>query len=182
MIADLKVNSTKKPRSIGREDAMVEHGPPPLVDPFQVALIVSSYVRHHKIAADQLAGLIVEVHRALASLGRAPPVQEPPRPAVPIRRSVHQDYIVCLECGFRAQMLRRHLRVTHGLDVASYRTRWKLRLDYPVTAPRYSARRSAMAKAIGFGRRRAAAAPSPPATERPATRRRGRPRRTPPAT
>jgi hypothetical protein len=104
MIADLKVNSTKKPRSIGREDAMVEHGSPPLVDPFQVALIVSSYVRHHKIAADQLAGLIVEVHRALASLGRAPPVQEPPRPAVPIRRSVHQDYIVCLECGFRAQM------------------------------------------------------------------------------
>jgi hypothetical protein len=73
MIADLKVNSTKKPRSIGREDAMVEHGSPPLVDPFQVALIVSSYVWHHKIAADQLAGLIVEVHRALASLGRAPP-------------------------------------------------------------------------------------------------------------
>ena len=64
---------------------MVEHGSPPLVDPFQVALIVSSYVRHHKIAADQLAGLIVEVHRALASLGRAPPVQEPPRRAVPIR-------------------------------------------------------------------------------------------------
>jgi len=72
------------------------------VDPNQVAEIVSSYVRHHKIAADQLAGLIVEVHRALAGLGRAPPVQEPPRPAVPIRRSVQQDYIVCLECGFRA--------------------------------------------------------------------------------
>jgi predicted transcriptional regulator len=126
---------------------------PPRVDPNQVAEIVSSYVRHHKIAADQLAGLIVEVHRALAGLGRAPPAQEPPRPAVPIRRSVQQDYIVCLECGFRAQMLRQHLRVAHGLDVAVYRARWKLPLDYPVTAPSYSARRSRMAKQIGFGRK-----------------------------
>ena len=126
---------------------------PPRVDPKQVAEIVSSYVRHHKIAADQLAGLIVEVHRALAGLGRTPPAQEPPRPAVPIRRSVQQDYIVCLERGFRAQMLRRHLRVAHGLDVAVYRARWKLPLDYPVTAPSYSARRSRMAKQIGFGRK-----------------------------
>ena len=156
--------------------------PPPRVDTYRVAEIVSSYVRHHQIAADQLAGLIVEVHRALAGLGRAPPVPEPRRPAVPIRRSVQQDYVACLECGFRAQMLRRHLQVAHGLEVADYRARWQLPMDYPLTAPSYSARRSRMAKAIGFGRRRAAAAPSPPATERPATRRRGRPRRTPPAT
>jgi predicted transcriptional regulator len=155
---------------------------PPGVDPNQVAEIVSSYVRHHKIAADQLAGLIVEVHRALAGLGRAPPVQEPPRPAVPIRRSVQQDYIVCLECGFRAQMLRQHLRVAHGLEVADYRARWQLPMDYPLTAPSYSARRSRMAKEIGLGRRRTPAEPSPPATERPVTRRRGRRRRTPPAT
>jgi hypothetical protein len=72
---------------------MAERDSPPRVDPNRVAEIVSSYVRHHQIAADQLAGLIVEVHRALASLERAPPVQEPPRPAVPIRRSVQQDYI-----------------------------------------------------------------------------------------
>jgi ROS/MUCR transcriptional regulator protein len=84
--------------------------------------------------------------------------------------------------GLRAQVLRRHLRVAHGLDIVDYRARWQLPMDYPLTAPSYSARRSRMAKAIGFGRRRAAAAPSPPATERPATRRRGRPRRTPPAT
>ena len=153
---------------------MVEHGSPPLVDPFQVVRIVSSYVRHHQIAADQLAGLIVDVHRALAGLGRVPPAQEPARPAVPIRRSVQQDYIVCLECGFRAQMLRRHLGVAHGLNVTDYRIRWNLPADYPVTAPRYSMQRSAMAKAMRFGRRRATREPSPPATERPAARRRGR--------
>ena len=160
---------------------MVED-PPPRVDPNQVARIVGSYLRHHQVEPDQLAGLIVEVHRALAGLGRAPPVQEPAQPAVPIRRSVQQDFVVCLECGLRAQVLRRHLRVAHGLDIVDYRARWQLPMDYPLTAPSYSARRSRMAKTIGFGRRRAAAAPSPPATERPATRRRGRPRRTPPAT
>ena len=156
--------------------------PPSRVDPNQVAEIVSSYLRHHQVEPDQLAGLIVEVHRALAGLARVPPVQEPVKPAVPIRRSVQQDYIVCLECGYRAQMLRQHLRVAHGLDVAAYRARWRLPVDYPLTAPNYSARRSAMSKALGFGRRRANAEPNPPATERPMTRRRGRRRRRPPPT
>jgi predicted transcriptional regulator len=160
---------------------MAEQDPPRWVDPYQVAEIVSSYVRHHKIAADQLAGLIVEVHRTLAGLGRAPPVQQPLRPAVPIRRSVQPDYVVCLECGFRGQMLRRHLRVAHGLEIADYRTRWALPVDYPLTAPNYSTRRSRMAKEIGL-RRRAAAKPSPPVTERPVTRRGGRRPRRPPAT
>jgi predicted transcriptional regulator len=162
---------------------MAEHGSPPRVDPFRVARIVGSYVRHHQIAPDQLAGLIVEVHRALAGLGCATPLQEPLQPAVPIRRSVQQNYVVCLECGFRAHALRRHLRVAHGLEVADYRTRWKLTADHPLTAPSYSALRSAIAKQIGLGRRRAAVEPSPPTTERPMTRRRGRrPRRPPPAT
>jgi predicted transcriptional regulator len=158
----------------------VAEDPPSRVDPNQVAEIVSSYVRHHQIAPDQLAGLIVEVHRVLAGLGRAPPVQEPAKPAVPIRRSVQQDYIVCLECGFRAQMLRRHLRVAHGLEIADYRARWKLPAGYPLTAPNYSARRATLAKETGLGRRRAAAEPSRPATERRRTRRGGRRPRRPP--
>jgi predicted transcriptional regulator len=159
---------------------MAEQDSPPEVDLFLVARIVGSYVRNHKIGADQLAGLIVEVHRALASLGRAAPVQELPKPAVPIRRSVQRDYVVCLECGYRARMLRRHLRVAHGLEIADYRARWRLPADHPLTAPSYSARRSTMAKAIGLGRRVPAAAASPPATERPVTRRGGRrPRRRP---
>jgi len=151
---------------------------PPRVDPSQVARIVGSYLRHHQVGPDQLAGLIVEVHRALAGLGRAPLVQEPLTPAVPIRRSVQQDYVVCLECGFRARTLRRHLRLAHGLYITAYRTRWNLSLDHPLIAPSYSARRSMLAKEMGLGR--GAAEPSPPAMEGPSPRRgRGRPRRTP---
>jgi len=107
----------------------------PGVDLYQVAHIVSSYVRHHQIGPDQLVGLIVEVHQALANLRRGgPPVQEPRKPAVPIRRSVQQDCVVCLECGYRAQTLRRHLRVAHDLEDADYRTRWKLPADHPLIA------------------------------------------------
>lgn len=174
---------------------MAEQDVPSKIAPDRVARIVSSYVRHHRIGADQFAGLIAEVHRGFATLGReVPPVQEPPKPAVPIRRSVEQDHVVCLECGFRARMLRRHLRIAHGLESAAYRVRWKLSADHPLTAPAYSARRSAMAREIGLGRRAAAGA-SPPAAEpmpaveqqgsaaaasRPEPRRGGRrPRRTP---
>jgi predicted transcriptional regulator len=157
---------------------MAQQGPP-RVNPSQVARIVGSYLRHHQVGPDQLAGLIVEVHRALAGLGRAPPVvQEPLPPAVPIQRSVQQDYVVCLECGYRARTLRRHLRLAHGLDITAYRTRWNLSLDHPLIAPSYSARRSRLAKEMGLGR--GAAQPSPPAMEGPRSRRgRGRPRRTP---
>jgi predicted transcriptional regulator len=132
---------------------MAEQDSAPRIDLDQVIRIVSSYVQHHEIAPDQLLTLIVNVHRALAGLRRSPPVQEPLRPAVPLRRSVQQDYVVCLECGFRAQALRRHLRTAHGLDIAGYRTRWNLPPDHPVIAPSYSARRSTMAKQIGLGRK-----------------------------
>ena len=153
-----------------REDTLVG-GSAPGVNLSQVARIVSSYVRHHQLGPDQLAGLIVAVHRALANLGLGPPVEKAPQPAVPIRRSVQRDYVVCLECGFRAQALRRHLRVQHGLEVVAYRIRWNLPPDYPVTAPAYSARRPAMAKQIGLGRRRASVEPPP----EPRRRRRPRP-------
>jgi predicted transcriptional regulator len=131
-------------------------------------------VQHHQIGSDQLAGLIGEVHRALASLGRAPPVQEPLMPAVPIRRSVQQDHVVCLECGYRAQVLRRHLRIAHDLEVADYRTRWKLPADHPIIAPAYSERRSTMAKQIGLGRKPQEAVVSTPEVVAPPPKRRGR--------
>ena len=160
---------------------MAEQDAAPGVDLHQVAHIVSSYVRHHQIGPDQLVRLIVEVHQALTNLRRgAPPLQEPRKPAVPIRRSVQQDYVVCLECGYRGQTLRRHLRVAHDLEDADYRTRWKLATDHPLIAPSYSARRSRIAKEIGLGRR--AAEPSPSATERPVTRPGGRRPRLPRAT
>jgi predicted transcriptional regulator len=145
----------------------------PRVNLSQVARIVSSYVRYHQLGPDQLVGLIVAVHRALANLGLGPHVEKPPQPAVPIRRSVQRDYVVCLECRFRAQALRGHLRVQHGLEVAAYRTRWNLPSDHPVTAPAYSVRRSAIAKQIGLDHRRAPV--EPPA----APRRRRRPQPAP---
>ena len=151
---------------------MAEQASVPGIDIYQVVHIVSSYVRHHHVAADQLAALIIAVHRALVGRGSAPPVRERSRPAVPIRRSVQQDHVICLECGFRGKTLGRHLRLRHGLDVAAYRARWKLSPDHPLTAPAYSERRSAMAKQLGFGRRRVVAEPPPPPTPSPTPRRR----------
>ncbi len=145
------------------------------VDPSLVAEIVSSYVGKNSIRIDQLGALIATVHRTLSSLGTttgSPAASEVLTPAVPIRRSVQPDYIVCLECGFHGKTLRRHLRIRHGLEPAAYRTRWKLASDYPVTAPAYASHRAAMAKQQGLGRERRAAAPAPAPT------RQGRPRRT----
>jgi predicted transcriptional regulator len=131
------------------------------VDLYRIARIVSSYVRHHQVEPGQLTRLIVEVHRALAGLGHGAAPAPVRQPAVPIRRSVQQDYVVCLECGFRAQMLRRHLQVQHGLSVDEYRARWNLPSDHPVIGPAYSQRRSEMAKEIGLGRRRVPVEPPP---------------------
>jgi predicted transcriptional regulator len=147
------------------------------VDPRLVAEIVSSYVAQNSIGVDQLAGLIATVHRTLSGLGtNAPtPLVEALTPAVPIRRSVQPNYVVCLECGFRGQMLRRHLRVAHGFEPAAYRTRWKLSADHPITAPVYAERRSTMAKQTGLGRTREAVVPSPaPEVIAPPATRRGR--------
>jgi predicted transcriptional regulator len=94
-------------------------------------------------------------------------------PAVSIRRSVQPDSVACLECGFRGKTLRRHLRSAHGLDPAAYRARWKLAVNYPLTAPAYSAHRSAMAKQLGLGRPRSSSLVNPV----PAPARRGRSRK-----
>ena len=135
------------------------------VDRALVVAIVRGYVAKNEMAADQLGGLITTVHRALSNVGMTvpPPVAQALTPAVPIRRSVQQDHVVCLECGFRGKTLRRHLRVRHGLDVAAYRARWRLSPDHPMTAPGYSERRSAMARQLGLGRRPAVSdAPAAP--------------------
>jgi predicted transcriptional regulator len=148
------------------------------------AKITAAYVRRNQVATDQLATLISTVHQALAGLGKQPPETGGDRaPAVPIRRSVHRDYVVCLECGWRGQMLKRHLMTGHGLSVDRYRGHWNLPREHPMTAPGYSERRSGLAKQIGLGRGRKASreepepvAPEPLAATQPRSRRRGRPR------
>src|SRR5579863_8908407 len=131
-------------------------------DPRLVERIVSSYVRHHKISLDQLPGLIAEVHRTFGGLRRVAPAEQARAPVVPVRRSVQRDYVVCLDCGRRGLTLSRHIRIAHGLTPAAYRDRWKLSADHPLTAPNYSARRSALAKQLGLGhlrRRKTVATP-----------------------
>jgi predicted transcriptional regulator len=119
--------------------------------------IVAAYVRQNQIGSDQLAILISTVHEVITSLGKPAQESEVERtPAVPIRRSVHRDYVVCLECGWRGQMLKRHLTTGHGLSVDQYRARWNLPREHPMTAPGYSERRSGLAKQLGLGRNRGA--------------------------
>jgi predicted transcriptional regulator len=119
-----------------------------------VTKIIASYVGNHTLSADQLSALIVSVDQAIRHLGT--PIQSPPprMPAVPIKRSVQHDHVICLECGFRGKTLRRHLGTRHGLRVAEYLRRWKLPSDHPLTAPAYSEQRSTMAKELGLGRKR----------------------------
>jgi predicted transcriptional regulator len=149
------------------------------------AKIVRSYVRHHTVGAAQLSDLITTVHRALGELGQPYHPEEVRTPAVSVRRSIHQDYVVCLDCGYRGKTLRRHISTRHDLSRDEYLKRWGLRNDHPLTAPAYSERRSVLAKELGLGRKpKAPAGPavSPPAApeqvytvpepEAPATRRR----------
>jgi predicted transcriptional regulator len=136
---------------------MPEEPPPPSTNRELTATIVAAYVRQNQIASDQLATLISTVHRALVGLGKPATEAEVERtPAVPIRRSVHRDYVVCLECGWRGQMLKRHVATGHGLTVEQYRARWNLPREHPMIAPGYSEQRSSLAKQIGLGRGRRA--------------------------
>src|SRR5271154_5193234 len=121
-------------------------------DPHLTAKIVGSYVRHHKLATNQLSDLITAVHRAIGQLGQTPEPEEPPTPAVSVRRSVHHDYVICLDCGYSGKTLRRHISTRHGLTRDEYLRRWGLKSDHPLTAPAYSERRSTLAKAFGLGR------------------------------
>ena len=134
------------------------------------AKIVKSYIVQHRVRPEQFSDLITSVNQALGQLGQPIPSQEVLVPAVSVRRSVHQDYVVCLDCGYKGKTLRRHISTSHGLNRDEYLSRWRLRSDHPLTAPNYSERRSTMAKAFGFGRKRTGLATpevSPPAAPTP---------------
>jgi predicted transcriptional regulator len=116
--------------------------------------IVSAYVSRNSIPADAVPDIIRSVHGALESLGRSAPaaVEERPKPAVPINRSVQHDFIVCLEDGKKLKMLKRYLRSRYDMSPDDYRRRWGLAADYPMVAPNYTERRSEFAKKIGLGK------------------------------
>ena len=117
-----------------------------------VVEIVSSYVKKNPIAPTDIPTLINAVYQSLVTAGKAAEPEAERTPAVPIRQSVRLQYIVCLDCGWRGKMLRRHANSTHGLTPEQYRARWKLSPDYPLTAPAYSEQRSTLAKRVGLGR------------------------------
>jgi predicted transcriptional regulator len=126
---------------------------PQKVDLRLTARIVQSYVRHHTIETGQVSDLITSVHRALGQVGQPAQPEEVRTPAVSVRQSVRHDYVVCLDCGYRAKMLRRHIGTQHALSPDEYLKRWGLRSDHPLIAPAYSEQRSTMAKALGLGRK-----------------------------
>lgn len=116
--------------------------------------IVASYLRNNKVSQEELTDLIRTVHGTLAGLsdGGRDRMEERPKPAVPIGKSVNHDYIVCLEDGKKLKMLKRYLRSTYSMSPDEYRKRWGLPADYPMVAPAYAARRSEFAKRIGLGK------------------------------
>ena len=121
-----------------------------------VASLVAAHVKSNVVDPEALPEVIRLVYDTLSRLGSEPdPSAEQPKrvPAVPVRKSVFPDYIVCLEDGLRFQSMKRHLASTYGITPEDYRERWGLPLDYPMVAPNYTTRRSNLAKAAGLGRK-----------------------------
>jgi predicted transcriptional regulator len=121
------------------------------------ANIVSAYVSNNPTPAAEIPNLISLVHSALQRVanGRTETAPEPLKPAVPVKRSVHPDYLVCLEDGKRFKSLRRHLRTQYNMTPEQYRDKWNLPPDYPMVAPNYAVTRSQLAKKMGLGQPRA---------------------------
>ena len=115
--------------------------------------IVAAHVGHNKVAVSDVSALIGNVHGALSGLGSQTTEEPRPDPIVSIRASVKKDHIVCLDCGKKMKMLKRHLMTDHGMTVEEYRARWDLPVDYPMVAPDYAEKRRALAKKIGLGRK-----------------------------
>src|SRR4051812_25081250 len=116
--------------------------------------VVAAYVRNNTLPTSALAEVINAVYGSLRSLdgGGGDAKAEPLKPAVPIRKSITPDYLICLEDGKKLKMLKRHLRSTYNLTPDEYRVKWALPADYPMVAPSYAEQRSAFAKKIGLGR------------------------------
>ena len=116
--------------------------------------IVAAHVSNNGVSVEDVPTLISNVYGALAGLGaEAITIEAPLVPAVSIRSSVKPDFVVCLECGKKMKMLKRHLSTDHGLTTDEYRNRWGLTNDYPLVAPNYAAKRRELAKEIGLGRK-----------------------------
>ena len=119
------------------------------------AQIVAAHVSNNSVPLTDVPALIEQVHRTLSGLGTAPvimaPAVERPQPAVPVKKSVTDEYLICLEDGKKLKMLKRHLKTAYDMTPEQYRERWGLAPDYPMVAPNYARHRSSLAKKIGLG-------------------------------
>jgi predicted transcriptional regulator len=115
------------------------------------AQIVSAHVSKNNVAPEALPALIQDVFRTLSNVGREPAQADKPQPAVPVKKSVFPDHIICLEDGKKLKMLKRHLMTSYNMTPDQYRERWGLPADYPMVAPDYARHRSSLAKKIGLG-------------------------------
>ncbi|MGD0192318.1 MAG: MucR family transcriptional regulator [Rhizomicrobium sp.] len=143
-----------------------EHAPASGTDLMRHACsIVVAYLEKNHIAQAELPGMIRSVHGALGSLSGGPvsDISTSQKPAVPVKKSITADYIVCLEDGKKLKMLKRYIRGKYKLSPDDYRAKWGLPADYPMVAPNYAALRSQFAKDNGLGRRRPAPVKSAPA-------------------
>ena len=155
----------------------MKHGSPTDSPEEMVALtgrITAAYLRGNVLPAADIPSVIGIVHGSLLQLAQpaSQPQEEVQMPAVPIRRSVTAEYIVCLEDGKKLKMLKRHLSTAYAMTPDQYRAKWNLPADYPMVAPAYAEKRSDLARASGLGRRRAVPEPVP------APKKRGRPKAT----
>ena len=114
--------------------------------------IVSAYVSNNTLKAEDLPDLVRLVHASLAGLQNADAEPEPQKPAVSIRKSIGEDYLICLEDGMKFKSLKRHLRTKYDMTPEEYREKWGLPADYPMVAPGYSKQRSMLAKQMGLGK------------------------------
>lgn len=114
--------------------------------------IVSSYLSNNSVSADDIPGLIDVVYKSLSTVdGSERQMADRPQPAVPIKRSITPDFLICLEDGKKLKMLKRHLKTAYNMSPEEYRERWGLPADYPMVAPNYAEKRSKLAKDIGLG-------------------------------
>lgn len=130
----------------------MNHTPMSVRDVSVAADIVAAYVSNNSVPVAQLSTLIADVHQALQGLRADTEIVSAPQiPAVPVKKSIHPDYLVCLEDGRRFKSLKRHLRSRYHMTPEEYRRKWNLPPDYPMVAPNYAARRSELARGMGLG-------------------------------